>query len=186
MLSDGDLRKKIEQNEIKIEPIEDYQIQSASVDLRLSDEFMVPEGSDLIHLTDPQEEILKEVKGDFILDPKQFALGRTIEKVKVPPHLTAFIEGRSSVGRKGLFIENAGWIDPGFEGTITLELFNATNSSIKINPKTRICQIVFASLESEAQRPYGEKKDSKYQGQIKPTGSRIHRDHERDKEERED
>ena len=78
----------------------------------------------------------------------------TVEYIKLPDYITAFVEGRSSLGRLGLFIENAGWVDAGFEGNITLEFFNANSRPLKIYPNMRICQLVFAKMEEPAERGY--------------------------------
>ncbi|MCZ6729704.1 MAG: dCTP deaminase, partial [SAR324 cluster bacterium] len=87
---------------------------------------------------------------------------------------TAFVEGRSSIGRIGLFVENAGWVDPGFEGELTLELYNANRQPIRLQAGRRICQLVFARMDQPASVPYR----GKYQGQRKPMGSRIYQDSE--------
>ena len=83
--------------------------------------------------------------------------------------MTAFVEGRSSIGRLGLFIQNAGWVDPGFEGEITLELFNANKCAIELQSGRRVGQLVFAQLDVHTLNPY----QGKYQGQRGATGSRI-------------
>ncbi|MEC2647000.1 dCTP deaminase domain-containing protein, partial [Bacillus thuringiensis] len=75
-------------------------------------------------------------------------------------------------GRMGLFIQNAGWVDPGFEGQITLELYNANRLPIKLIKGWRICQLVFAEMDQFAENPYR----GKYQGQVNATGSRIYLD----------
>ncbi len=84
------------------------------------------------------------------------------------------VEGRSSLGRLGLFIQNAGWVDPGFHGEITLELFNANRCAIKLQAGRRIGQLVFARMDRAAQNPYR----GKYQGQRGATGSRVFLDEE--------
>ena len=84
------------------------------------------------------------------------------------------VEGRSSLGRLGLFIQNAGWVDPGFHGEITLELFNANRCAIKLQAGRRIGQLVFARMDRAAQDPYR----GKYQGQSGATGSRVFLDEE--------
>ncbi len=191
IISDIDIERLISENRIEVNPTNEegdqpksYQIQPASIDLRLASEFKIQENTQkgFIGLEDPQEDLLREVDveddGEFILQPNKFVLARTKEYISIPNDITAFIEGRSSIGRKGLFVENAGWIDPGFEGTITLELLNAGNLPIKLKPGIRICQIVFSELTNPSKKPYNKKEDSKYQGQIKPTGSRIHKDQE--------
>ncbi len=189
ILSDVDIKRNIAEGRIRIDPIEDerevpeeYQIQPASVDLKLGKEFKVQNNTQkgFVGLEEAQEDLLREVDvgedGEFVLQPGKFVLARTREFIAVPGDITAFIEGRSSIGRKGLFVENAGWVDPGFEGTITLELMNAGNLPIKLKPGVRICQVVFAELTSPSEEPYDKKEDSKYQGQIRPAGSRIHED----------
>ena len=84
------------------------------------------------------------------------------------------VEGRSSLGRLGLFIQNAGWVDPGFHGEITLELFNANRCAIRLQAGRRIGQLVFARMDRAAQSPYR----GKYQGQRGATGSRVFLDEE--------
>ena len=74
----------------------------------------------------------------------------------------------------GLFIQNAGWVDPGFKGRITLELYNANSLPIKLEVGRRICQLVFCKMDRDASRPYS----GKYQGQETTEGSRIFEDSE--------
>jgi dCTP deaminase len=120
---------------------------------------------------------LVEVKPDeaFILHPGEFVLGSTSEYVKLPNDLVARLEGKSSLGRLGLLIHStAGYVDPGFEGHLTLELSNVANLPITIYPHMKIGQISFFQLTSEAENPYGSGKlGSKYQGQRGPTPSRF-------------
>jgi dCTP deaminase len=110
----------------------------------------------------------------YLLLPGQFVLATTMEYIRLSDNMTAFVEGRSSIGRLGLFIQNAGWVDPGFEGEITLELFNASNCAIELYAGRRIGQLVFAQLDRDAEKPYR----GKYQGQRGATGSRINLDNE--------
>ena len=176
ILNDGTLRKLIQEKKLIIDPLEDYQIQASSVDLRLGNEFIIfPENIGIIdirsiNLNNAIEKI--QVDDYFIIQPKKFVLATTVEYVKLPDDITAFVEGRSSLGRLGLFIENAGWVDAGFEGNITLEFFNANSVPIKIYPGMRICQLVFAKMVEKAQRPYR----GKYYGQKGTTMSKIYMD----------
>ena len=110
----------------------------------------------------------------YLLLPGQFVLATTMEYVTLPDNLTAFVEGRSSLGRMGLFIQNAGWVDPGFRGEITLELFNANRCAIELRAGRRVGQLVFAEMDAPAEHPY----DGKYQGQTGATGSRVFLDPE--------
>ena len=93
---------------------------------------------------------------------------------ELPDNLTAFVEGRSSLGRMGLFIQNAGWVDPGFKGEITLELYNANRCAIELKAGRRVGQLVFAEMDDVALNPYC----GKYQGQTGATGSRVYKDKE--------
>jgi dCTP deaminase len=103
------------------------------------------------------------------IDTKEFMLATTAETVKIPSYIKAKVEGRSSIGRMGLFIQNAGHIDPGFEGQITLELFNASPLPILLESGQRICQLVLAEMNYPAAKPY----NGKYQRQKGTTGSKI-------------
>ena len=175
ILSDVTIRRLMASGELVVEPIEPGQIQPASVDLRLGGHFLKLDeyGVDQIRLDQPMR--YAEVQNDeIVIPPQTFLLASTMEYVKLPDNLTAFVEGRSSIGRIGLFVQNAGWVDPGFEGELTLELFNATRLPIKLQSGRRICQLVFAQMDGPASAPYR----GKYQGQRKPMGSKIFQDHE--------
>jgi len=174
ILSSNSLKEKLGK-EIIIRDIEDHQIQPASIDLRLSDEFMTVDEHhhELIDMKTPIK--YREIKADtIVIPPKSFILAKTMEYIEVPLDHVAFVEGRSSIGRLGLFIQNAGWIDPGFKGTITLELFNACNVPIKLEKGRRICQIVFVTMDKKLEEGY----KGKYLGQMGVTGSRAHQDTE--------
>lgn len=160
-------------------------IQPASFDLRLGSSFAFPLANDrlvsrrgkvynAVDPTMPADVSARELLPDqtFYIEPKEFVLATTKEYIKLPGDLTAFVEGRSSIGRMGLFVQNAGWVDPGFEGEITLELFNASDNTIKLIEGMRIAQLVFARLDRPAENPY----NGKYQGQKGATGSGIFKD----------
>lgn len=170
ILSDKTIRELLSKGELSISPLEDAQIQPASVDIRLGNSFGVIEsGSNSILKMDTPAKYRNITDSEFLLLPGQFVLASTMEYFRLPDNLTAFVEGRSSVGRLGLFIQNAGWVDPGFEGEITLELFNASNSAIELKAGRRVGQLVFAQMDRKAEKPYR----GKYQGQRGATGSRI-------------
>lgn len=174
ILSDTSLRFLIKKGELGITPLEDNQIQPASVDIRLGNTFSTVKNSETVITFGYPIEYDTVTKETFLLQPHQFVLATTKEYFKLPNDLTAFVEGRSSVGRMGLFIQNAGWVDPGFEGEITLELFNASDKPILLESGKRVGQLVFAQLDEEAMNPY----NGKYQGQRGATGSRIYLDKE--------
>ncbi len=173
ILSDKTLKKLIAKKELIIEPIDEHSIQPASIDCRLGDHFLVMEENKMEEISLDSEIKYREINSSEItIPPHSFLLATTKEYIKLPDDLTAFVEGRSSIGRIGLFIQNAGWVDPGFEGKITLELYNASSLPIKLKANRRICQLVFAKMDEKAERPY----NGKYQGQLKATGSRIFKD----------
>ena len=176
ILSDKTIINMLKDGELSIAPIENSQIQPASVDIRLGNTFSIVEDSStgIINLED--EIKYKTIETDtYILLPGQFVLATTMEYFELPDNLTAFVEGRSSLGRMGLFIQNAGWVDPGFKGEITLELFNANRCAIELKAGRRVGQLVFAEMDDSALNPY----NGKYQGQTGATGSRVFKDNDK-------
>ena len=175
ILSDKTIFEMLNDNQLGISPLETDQVQPASVDIRLGSTYSVVEDSSdgIIRLGNRVH--YKTIHADtYLLLPGQFVLATTMEYFKLPINLTAFVEGRSSIGRLGLFIQNAGWVDPGFEGEITLELFNANRCAVELQAGRRVVQLVFAQLDADARNPY----QGKYQGQRGATGSRIDLDYE--------
>jgi len=173
ILSDQTLERLIKEKIIVIDPVDEKSIQPASVDLRLGTHFLIIEENQMEVITLDSEVQYREINNDsIIIPPKSFLLATTQEYIKLPNDITAFVEGRSSIGRIGLFIQNAGWVDPGFEGRITLELYNASALPIKLQAGKRICQLVCCRMDAPAKTPY----NGKYQGQDKTTGSKIHKD----------
>lgn len=173
ILSDTTLRQMLKSGELVVEPVTPEQIQPASIDLRLGRHFLKVDENcvECISMSEQLKYIEME-REEIIIPPHSFLLATTIEYIKLPGNITAFVEGRSSIGRMGLFIQNAGWVDAGFEGEITLELFNANRLPIKLIPGRRVCQLVFALMDKEAENPYC----GKYQYQRRATGSRAYMD----------
>lgn len=175
ILSDQTIRELLASGRIRIEPLTEEQIQPASVDIRLGTNYCVIEDScDPVVRLGSRIEYKTMSAERYLLLPGQFVLASTMEYFSLSEDLTAFVEGRSSIGRLGLFIQNAGWVDPGFEGEITLELFNASKYAIELQAGRRIGQLVFAQMDRPALHPYR----GKYQGQRGATGSRIYLDQE--------
>ncbi len=181
VLSDGTIRRLVEDGRIKIDPWDEALVQPASVDLRLGDSFRVFHNhrASAIDLRDPPQHLTEEVKvtGDepFVIHPGEFALGRTREWVELPDDIVARIEGKSSLGRLGLIVHaTAGFCDPGWKGTLTLELANLTRVPILLYHGLAIAQLSFMALDVPAERPYGhEELGSHYQGQVDATASRY-------------
>jgi dCTP deaminase len=189
ILSDGDIRRRLTDGELVVEPLDDpeLQIQPASIDLRLGREFLEFRRTNIpcIHPNSEQEvdeyvdETYVEEGDDFILHPGDFVLGTTKERVEIPPDLIAHVEGRSSLGRLAVVVHaTAGLCDPGYEGQITLELSNLGTAPVALTPEMRISQLTFTELKNPAERPYGAERGSKYQGQKGPQASRIQSDEE--------
>jgi dCTP deaminase len=188
ILSDGDILDRMEAGDLVVEPLDDpdLQIQPASVDLRLGREFLEFQRTNIpcIHPNSEREvseyvtETVVEEGEDFVLHPGDFVLGTTMERVEIPADLIAHVEGRSSLGRLVVVHATAGLCDPGYEGQITLELSNLGTAPVALEPGMRVSQLTFTELKNRADRPYGEERGSKYQGQSGPQASRIQSDHE--------
>ena len=181
VLSDGTIRRLVEEGRIRIDPWDPGMLQPASVDLRLGRSFRVFENHKVtaIDLADPPSGLTErvEVKPDesFVIHPGEFVLGRTAEHVELADDLVARIEGKSSLGRLGLIVHaTAGFVDPGFKGTLTLEITNLTRVPIVLWPGKPIAQLSFIGLDRPAERPYGHPElGSHYQSQVEATESRY-------------
>ena len=181
VLSDGTILRLVEEGRIRIDPWDPKLVQPASIDLRLGDSFRVFHNhrATAIDLRDPPANLTEEVvvpAGEpFVIHPGEFCLGRTLEWVKIPDDIVARIEGKSSLGRLGLIVHaTAGFCDPGFEGTLTLELNNLTRVPIRLYPDLPIAQLSFMTLDKPALKPYGSPGlGSHYQGQRAATESRY-------------
>ena len=180
LLSDRDIRAGIDAGSINLEPWDAAMVQPASVDVRLDRYFRLFDNHRYPSI-DPREEQpeltrLVEVDPDapFILHPGEFVLASTFEQVTLGDSIAARLEGKSSLGRLGLITHStAGFIDPGFQGHVTLELANVATLPIKLWPGMKIGQLCFFQLTSAAERPYGSKEyQSRYHGQRGPTASR--------------
>ncbi len=180
LLSDRDLKAEIESGRMKIDPYDAGMVQPSSIDVRLDRYFRVFENHKYPHI-DPaveQADLTRPVEVDgedaFILHPGEFVLASTYELFSLPDDLAARLEGKSSLGRLGLLTHStAGWIDPGFNGHVTLELSNVATLPIKLWPGMKIGQMCLFRTSSPTEYPYGsEKHQSRYQGQRGPTPSR--------------
>jgi dCTP deaminase len=184
IFSDRSIREAIAQGRIEIDPFDDRFVQPSSVDLRVDSLFRVFENHRYPHIDprEPQDDLTKLIEvadGEpFVLHPGEFVLGSTFERVRLGNDVVARLEGKSSLGRLGLLIHStAGFVDPGFDGYLTLELSNVANLPISIYPGMKIGQISFYQMTTDADQPYGSGAiGSKYQGQRGPTPSRSHVD----------
>ena len=184
VLSDRTIKEELAKGRIIIDPLDESDIQPASVDLHLDRKLLVFRNTrqpyidvrkELPDLTEPEE-----IPDDspFILHPGEFVLASTLEVVGLPEDIVARLEGKSSLGRIGLLIHStAGYVDPGWNGHLTLELSNVANLPVTLYYGMKIGQISFLRLTTPAENLYGSPAlGSKYQGQTEPTASRFFRD----------
>lgn len=133
ILGDREIRDRLSTGSIVVEPLRSKAaIQPASLDVRMGNE-----------LLDTVSGTLNE-DNSFVLEPNRFYLGTTLETVALPLDVAAQLAGRSTMGRKGIVVhKTAGWIDPGFRGQITLEMYNFSAEAVEIVAGERIAQLVF-------------------------------------------
>ena len=185
MLSDRSIREALASGRLAIEPLAGDALQPASVDVRLGGEFMAfrQHRNAFIDVREPADGLMAEetiAKDEpFVLHPGGFALGVTLERVRLAADLVARVEGKSSLGRLGLLVHaTAGYVDPGWDGRLTLELSNVSRLPVRLYRGMKIGQLAFVNLTTPADAPYGSPAlRSKYQGQDGPAASRAHEDY---------
>lgn len=158
-------------------------LQPASYDVTLGNQFrrMVESPGHVQPWVDPEDPdtysarhyVETTVDRAYELYPGRFVLAHTVEDFTIPANVQSQVCGKSSLGRLGLFVENAGFVDPGFSGQLTLELFNCSSRMIVLRPGMRIAQVSFHKLDEPAACPYGCRElGSHYQHQKGATASR--------------
>jgi dCTP deaminase len=179
------MTEEIAKGRIIVDPLDLSCIQPASIDIHLDKKLLIfkawrhPFYIDVKqNLEDLTEMVIVAEDRPFLLQPGEFTLASTVESVILPDDIVGRLEGKSSLGRIGLLIHStAGYIDPGWQGHLTLELSNVSKLPITLYYRMRIGQISFLRLTSPAERLYGSAGlGSKYQGQTEPTGSRYYQD----------
>lgn len=173
ILSDKNIRAGIDFCKL-VEGAADDQINPASVNLTLGNTFLTISPDHREYALGEEVEYDRHEIPDsvgFALEPGMFALATTKECVNIPNGLAAFVQGRSSIGRAGLTTQNAGFVDPGFHGHITLELVNESPSTIILKPGYPVAQLVFFECYP-SEKPYS----GKYNDQVEATGSRMYMD----------
>lgn len=179
LLNDARIIEYVERDYLSIRPFSEERVQPASYDIGLGNTFAVLNISHawrgfptIIRPWEKQDDLYRWVETDeFVLHPGKFCLASSEEHVSIPPYLAAQVGGKSSLGRLGLIVHaTAGFIDPGFEGDVTLELGNVGELPIALRPGMPIAQLVFEELVEPAERPYA----GKYQRQAGATESRYH------------
>lgn len=187
LLSDRDILQRLSAGEIAIDPLDspDLQIQPSSVDLRLGHEFYEFEVDAPTTIDPASDDTLDHAtlidcgSGDtYTIAPGQLVLGTTLETIRLPADVAGVLIGRSSLGRLGIVpYTGAGFVDPGFEGELTLMFTNHGPFNVVLHPgEMRIVQCYLAALSSPAVDPYGAREDSKYQNQRGPNQSQLKED----------
>src|SRR3989344_3975806 len=185
VLSDRDIKKALKAGRIKISPEPDFstQLGSCSIDLRLGNSFRVFEHSKKAYIDPSKKDYSNEITSEivvkngeqFIMQPGDFVLAVTLEKVTLPDDLMGRLEGRSSLGRLGIVVHSTASIfDPGWDGKCVLELGNLGRMAVSLTVGMRICAMTFEELSSEAEVPYVMNKRSKYINQNGPDESKMH------------
>ena len=184
VLSDRTIKEELAASRLVIEPLDEANIQPASIDLQLDRVFRIFRVTrrPFVDVRQPMEDLTElvtiEDEEPFIIQPGTFVLASTLESVTLPDDIVARVDGRSSLGRLGLLVHaTAGYVDPGWTGKLTLELSNQSQMPIALYYGMKISQISFLRMSTPVDRPYGsESLASKYQGQTGPTPSRIFQD----------
>ncbi|MDR3135909.1 MAG: dCTP deaminase [Coriobacteriales bacterium] len=177
VLSDRSLKDELAAGRIVIEPFDPADIQPASIDMHLGFGFRVFRNSRYPfidpNVSQPElTELMTATKTEpFVLHPGEFVLGATFERVSLPDNILGRLEGKSTLGRIGLLIHStAGYVDPGWNGHLTLELSNVANLPILLTPGMKIGQIAFEWMSTPVDKPYGHPElGSHYQNQEGPT-----------------
>ena len=176
----------INTKDLKITPWEQDRLQPASYEMALGSRFLY--FNSLVNVIDPLalEKYTLEANidddeqpwydaGYYLLRPGEFVLGSSVETFTFPPDIAGELTGKSSIGRLGLQVHaTAGFFDPGFSGTATLEISNISPCAIKLWPGLIVAQMRFVTMTRPSEWAYGhEKRNSHYQGQMGPTPSRY-------------
>ncbi len=185
ILPDHEIKKYLKEGKIVISPLDDpdVQIQPAGVDLRLDNEFRVFKlnSTPYIDTKKPTDNYTEKVvlkDGDpFVVHPHEFVLGKIKEYVKMPADLVGSVDGKSSLGRLGIVIHTtSSSVNPGWEGNLVLEISNLSRMPVAIYPGMRIAKLTFHKLTSPAEKPYGDRKDSKYNKQASVDETKVYKE----------
>jgi dCTP deaminase len=160
ILSDIDIKRMLKKGTLKIMPLEDGQIGPASVDLTLSNEWFffkdVYEGRVVdLSKTGFQKAFRMKKSKSVTLATGQMCLGRTVEKLTLPPDIMGQLEGRSRYARMGLIIHiTSALVQPGSDNRQVLEIVNLAPFPVKLHAGMRISQVIFEQMESGTAKPY--------------------------------
>ena len=171
ILSDKTIQSLLDSKKLIVKDRAEDAVQPCSIDLALGASALIVKywnTGGVLDFDSPMEH--QKISGkEIIIPPQSFILAATKEYIELPDNISAFVEGRSSVGRMGLFIQTAGVVVPGFRGTLTLELYNANILPIRLRAGRKICQLILFQMDQPAGRPYR----GKYQNQRETTATKA-------------
>jgi dCTP deaminase len=185
VLSDRTIKEEIAKGRIVIDPLDPSCIQPASLDVHLDKKILAfkPQRHtayiDIRRSMDHLNELVElDEDNAFFLNPGEFILASTLESVTLPDDIVGRLEGKSSLGRIGLLVNStAGYVDPGWQGHLTMEVSNVAKLPITLYYKMKIGQISFLRLTTPVDKLYGAAElGSKYKGQVEPTATKFYED----------
>lgn len=166
VLSDARIIEKIYDDSIIIDPFIYDHVQPASIDMTLGNKIQRPKKGveTALNVYDNQKDAYEEISiKEYDLEPGEFIISSIRETIKLPSDISGFIKNRSSLARSGLDVSASSFINPGYQGRLTITIKNSNTIPIKIHSGMRICQLVMVDVEPEAMIDYGKKSDAKYQ-----------------------
>lgn len=171
---DGAIKKALSEGTLIIENGDESRIGPASIDFVLDNKFLRVDCNDIVDLRNKESFINTPIESDeVILNPGDFLLGVSQELIQLPKNLGAQVKGKSSLARVGLEVGTiAGWLDPGYRGTVTLALVNHSANRVRLYKGMPVCQVVIEEVK-EVEVDYGERKGSKYQNSTTVTASKV-------------
>lgn len=182
IIPDHQIRKLLSEGKVKMEPLEDSQIQAACIDLRLGSEFRVFKHTQeaFIDSRNPKEytELCKVGDRPFVIHPGEFILGITKERITLPDDIAAYVDGKSSLGRLGVTAHiTSSLVEPGWDGNLVLEIANLGKMPVTLYPGMKICKLVLMRMSAPSEKPYNMRAETKYKGQKEVAESRISSEH---------
>ena len=171
ILSDTSIKKLIKSKRLVIKGLSQNAIQPSSIDLTLDKSALLLKYWTTKGILDFNTKMnYEKISGrEFVIPPHSFILATTKEYIQLPKDISGFVEGRSSIGRMGLFIQNASVVGPGFKGKLTLELYNANVLPIRLEAGRRVCQLILFQMDKKSKKGY----TGKYQNQKSAEATKI-------------
>lgn len=160
VFSDVDIKKLIKKGKMKIVPLDEVQIAGASIDLTLGNEWQFFKKEYLGKTVDLDKvgfaDATYKAKAEYVdLPPGGMCLGKTVERITLPPDIIGTLEGRSRYARMGLSVHiTSAVVQPGSDNHQVLEIVNFAPFTVRLHAGMRISQVIFERLESASAKPY--------------------------------